>query len=134
MKTIEQLAEERYPYSKRQFSSSWFDNDKGIDEKREGYIAGYTEDKWIRVEDRPLVTREEKEWVCTDDGSKPFIAALQYNDSTQPGKELWWIHHCVIEDQVGLCIVGEDENTPAGWQIEDVTHWQKLPSPPKTDL
>lgn len=88
-------------------------------------------ENWISVEDRPLFTKDDKgNWECTKDGDDEFIAALQYEDSTQPGKELWWIHHCVVEDSIGLCIVGDVYNEPAGWDLEHVTHWQPLPSPP----
>lgn len=89
--------------------------------------------RWVKVEDVPLVIYSGNNWQTTDAGSREFIAALQYEDLTKPGKLLWWIRHCVIEDNIGLCIVGDDENTPAGWDMRDVTHYQPLPSPPKAE-
>ncbi len=89
-------------------------------------------DKWISVEDRPLYTKDEKgNWTCTEDGNKEFIAAVPYNDSKKPNENnLWWIRHCVIVDVFGLCVVGDTDNEPAGWQLEDITHWQPLPELP----
>lgn len=90
--------------------------------------------EWINVRDRPLITRNEKaQWECTLDGDKEFIAAVPYFDHGKPGKNLWWIKHCVIEDEIGLCVVGDDENVPAGWTIEDITHYFHLPEPPKNN-
>ncbi len=83
--------------------------------------------EWFSVKERPLFTKDEKGyWTCTKDGDTEFIAAVQYNDNTQPGKTFWWIHHCVIEDETGLCVVGEDGNEPAGWQLEDVEYWKPV--------
>lgn len=84
---------------------------------------------WISVEDRPLFTIDENgHWVCTEDGDKEFIAAVACEE---PSGIKWWIRHCVVEDSVGLCIVGDYENEPAGYMLSDVTHWQPLPTPPK---
>lgn len=86
---------------------------------------------WISVYDRPLFTNDEKgNWTCTDDGNKEFLAAIPYNDKNKPGKELWWIRHCVVEDSTGLCVVCDDDNEPAGWQLEDVVYYQHMPKPP----
>lgn len=115
-------------------------------EKRQfnNYIAVLNEDikelknsaalhEWISVDDRPLFTVDEKgHWTCTEDGTNDFIAALQYEDLERPNQVLWWIHHCVVEDGIGLCIVGDDSNEPAGWELECVTHWKPFPSPPKS--
>ncbi len=85
---------------------------------------------WISVEDRPLFTIDENgHWVCTEDGDKEFIAAVEYNDSREPYKTKWWIRHCVVEDGVGLCVVGDDENEPAGYELSDVTHWMPITPP-----
>ena len=79
---------------------------------------------WYSVEDRPLFTKDERGyWVCTEDGEGEFIAALKTNKG-------WWIRHCVVEDETGLCVVGDDYNEPAGWNLEDVTHWRPMWSPP----
>ena len=91
-------------------------------------------DGWVSVEEKPLITKDENNnWTCTEDGDKEFIAALPYTEKMKDGtyKDKWWIHHCIIEDEVGLYIVDDEGNTPAGWSIEDVTHWQPLPNPPK---
>lgn len=86
---------------------------------------------WHSVEDRPLFTKDERgNWTCTEDGDGEFIAALPYNDRKRPNEELWWIRHCVVEDGIGLCVVGDNDNEPAGWNLEDVTHWMPMPSPP----
>ena len=86
---------------------------------------------WHSVEDRPLFTKDERGyWICTEDGDGEFIAALPYNDSKRPNEDLWWVRHCVVEDETGLCVVGDDDNEPAGWELEDVTHWMPMPSPP----
>jgi len=88
--------------------------------------------KWISVQDRPLVIPTRRGWECTKDGEQEFLAALQYNDSVMPNEKLWWIKHCVIEDEVGLCIVGDDgENIPAGWDVTDITYWMPIKPPKK---
>lgn len=88
---------------------------------------------WINVSDRPLFTINDKEWwECTDDGDKAFMAAVPYVDKKDPGKINWWIHHCVIEEGIGLCVVGDDDNTPAGWDMKDVEWYFHIPEPPKT--
>jgi hypothetical protein len=86
---------------------------------------------WISTEIRPLFTKDEHgNWICTEDGDNEFIAAVPYSDSKKPDKDLWWIRHCVIEDESGLCVVGDCGNEPASWSVADVTHWQPMPSPP----
>ena len=86
---------------------------------------------WYSVEDRPLYTLDERgNWVCTEDGDGEFIAAVPYISSKRPTEQLWWIRHCVIEDEIGLCVVGDDDNEPAGWNLEDVTHFIPMQSPP----
>lgn len=89
--------------------------------------------EWISVEDKPLVTIGALGWEVNEGVPDEFLAAVPYNDKTRPDeKNLWWIRHCVIEDEIGLCIVGDDlENIPAGWEIEDVQFYQPIPSPPK---
>lgn len=87
--------------------------------------------EWIDVKDRPLITQSKLGWVCTEDGDKEFIAAVPYNNVDDPDKTLWWIHHCVIEDGTGLCVVGDDWNEPAGWEIQQVQYWKPWAEPPK---
>jgi hypothetical protein len=87
-------------------------------------------DGWISVEDRPLFINTPHGWKCTEDGEREFIAALPYSDSKRPNEELWWIRHCVVVDSTGLCVVTDDDTEPAGWNLEDVTHWMPLPAPP----
>lgn len=90
------------------------------------------EEGWIPVTETPLYTLDSRgNWECTEMGNKDFIAAVPYEDSNKPNEDLWWIRHCVVEDEIGLCVVGDDSNEPAGWSLEDVTHWQPLPNPPK---
>jgi len=87
---------------------------------------------WIDAKERPLVTKDQNgNWECTDDGSKEFIAAVPYIKICPLEEVLWWIRHCVIEDTVGLCVVGDDDNEPAGWKIEDITHYFHLPENPQ---
>ena len=89
-------------------------------------------DKWVSVKDAPLFTTDDKGyWICTEAGDKEFIAAVPYKDSRKPNEELWWIRHCIIEDKVGLCVVGENDNELAGWNMSDVVFYQPLPAPPK---
>lgn len=86
----------------------------------------YASQKWIPVSERPLITLDTKgNWTCTVDGDRGFIAAVPLSDDN------WWIRHCVIEDRIGLCIVGDIDNEPAGYDILDITHWQPLPPKPK---
>ncbi len=89
--------------------------------------------QWISVADSPLYTIDEKgNWICTEAGDKPFIAALQYTDKKRPGKQLWWVMPCIVEDGRGLCIIGDEENVIAGWDLTDVTHYKPLDlTPPK---
>lgn len=85
---------------------------------------------WVSVKDRPLVTVDDKgNWTCTDDGEKDFIAALEVINRID-GKVTWWIKHCVIEDSTGLCVVGDDDNEPAGWDVKDVQFYFHIPKPP----
>lgn len=88
--------------------------------------------EWRDCKDDPLFTfLANGNWECTENGDREFIAAVPYENIKQPGKNLWWIRHCVIEDGIGLCVIGDDYNEPAGWELQSVTHWQPLPSPPK---
>lgn len=83
------------------------------------------EEKWHSIEDRPLFTKNGRgHWITTQDGDQDFIAAIETNKG-------WWIRHCVIEDEVGLCVVGDDYNQPAGWELEDVMYWMPMPKAPK---
>lgn len=78
---------------------------------------------WHSVIDKPLYNKDKHEnWVCTLDGDNEngFIAAVETNEG-------WWIRHCVIEDEIGLCVVGSDYNEPAPWSIEDVLYWINFP-------
>lgn len=90
--------------------------------------------EWISTKDRPLYFMNGKGWwECTDDGDKPFMAAVPYHDEREPDEIQWWIHHCVIEDGIGLCVIGDDlENTPAGWDMKDVEYYFHIPEPIKT--
>lgn len=92
--------------------------------------------EWIDVKERPLVTYNDKgHWECTEDGDNGigFIAAIPYFNHGKPGENFWWIKHCVIEDEMGLCVVGDDENVPAGYLTSDITHYFHLPEPPKNN-
>ena len=82
--------------------------------------------QWISVEDRPIAKEDSKgNWVTTEAGNNEFIAAVPLSDGT------WWIRHCVMEDVIGLCVVGGGSATWAGWEWSDITHWQELPKPPQ---
>lgn len=90
---------------------------------------------WVSVKDKPLFTKDAKgNWKCTEEGNGEFWAAIPYNDHKQPDKrDLVWIRHCVVEDGIGLCVVGDTDNEPAGYQLEDVVYYIpiNLPQPPK---
>lgn len=84
---------------------------------------------WIKCSERPLFTVDEKQdwWTATEDGDKEFLAAV-------PTKEGWWIAHCILEDEVGLCIVGIPDtivNLVAPYGMSEITHWMPLPEPPE---
>lgn len=80
--------------------------------------------EWISVNKRPLYEKTTSGWQCTEDGDKEFLAAIKESSG-------WWIRHCVVEDRTGLCVVGDAENEPAGYELEDVQYWMPLPEPPK---
>lgn len=78
-------------------------------------------DTWNSVLHYPLYTLDKNGfWQCTEDGEGDFLAAVETNEG-------WWIRHCVIEDEIGLCIVYDDYNEPAPWSLNDVSYWSKLP-------
>lgn len=82
------------------------------------------ENNWISVNDRPLYHKTELGWETTKDGDQEFLAAIQEGGG-------WWIHHCTIEDQTGLVVIGDDyNNEPAGYDLEDIQYWQPI-EPPK---
>lgn len=90
--------------------------------------------EWISVKDRPLFQKLNKElgeeyWQLTTDGEGHFMAAIQYRDGTKPNEDQWWIHHCCVEDEIGLCVIGDDGNESAGWGIEDIDFWMKIEEP-----
>lgn len=95
----------------------------------ESALEEYTsQSKWVSVKEKPLYTKDDKGvWTCTEHGDGEFIAAVPYDDN---GECRWWIRHCVVEDRIGLCVVTDDDTEKAGWDLEDVTHYQPLPSPP----
>lgn len=97
-------------------------------ECNESFIAGYeAAQRWIPVTECPLITKDEKGyWTCTEDGEREFMAAVPYNDSKIINNLQWWVKHCVIEDEIGLCVVGDDENTPAGWNVDCVVYWMPI--------
>ncbi len=87
--------------------------------------------KWHSTEDRPLCKKDQKGhlWI-TDDGDGEFLAAVPYYNKNRPNEELWWIHHCNVGDNGSLFIIGDDYDEPAGWSVQDVTHWHPIPEPP----
>jgi hypothetical protein len=80
-------------------------------------------DGWHAASERPLFELKDGYWITTEDGAEPFLAAVHTNKG-------WWVRHCVIEDGIGLCVVGDDDNEPAGWDMGDVEYWMPLPLPP----
>ena len=85
-----------------------------------------SEDGWISVEDAPLFIETKDGWECTDAAEDEFWAAIEYTDNRYPDKVFWWIHRCVVEDEIGLCVVGDMDNEPAGWTLKDVTHYMPI--------
>lgn len=90
-------------------------------------------DGWVETKDIPLYTVDENgNWICTQAGNQPIIAALQYEDLEHPGRLLWWVMPCIVVDQLGLCVINDEENYPAGWDLADITHYKPLDlTPPK---
>lgn len=88
-------------------------------------------DRWISVKDKPLIHQNNLGWEVNKGVPDEFLAALRVTNKID-GKTSWWIRHCVIEDETGLCVVGDDENEPCGWQITDIEFYQPIPLPPKT--
>lgn len=78
--------------------------------------------EWISVKDRPLYYNNELGWECTEDGNNEFLAAIKEGGS-------WWIRHCVVEDQIGLMVVGDDGNEPAGYELQDVEYFMIIEPP-----
>ena len=85
--------------------------------------------QWVSVKDNPLFINTSLGWECTEDGEGEFLAALQYEDKKHPGKDFWWVRLCTVEDGIGLCVIGEDSNERAGWELSDVTHYCKINNP-----
>lgn len=83
--------------------------------------------EWMPVTTRPLYKTTRNGWEVTEDGEGEFWAAVPLKDGT------WWIKHCVVEDRIGLCVVCNEDTEPAGFDLEDVTHFIpiSLPEPPK---
>lgn len=82
-----------------------------------------TDNQWNSVLDKPLYVKDvQGYWTCTSDGDNKlgFFAAVETNQG-------WWIRHCIVEDGIGLCVVGSDYNEPAPWGIGDVTYWINIP-------
>jgi hypothetical protein len=99
-----------------------------------GYIAGYSlwqDEGWVSVGEKPLVSFDENKYWTVNDGipDEFFAAILVHNNKT--GKDYWWMRHCIIKDETGLCVVTDDDEEPSGWDIQSVQYWRKLPSPPK---
>ena len=83
---------------------------------------------WISTEDRPLYTVDGNgNWEATKDGEQPFLAAVL----PRRGED-WWIRQCVIEDGEGLCVVDDDGNTPAVWDLQAVEYWMPITNPEKS--
>jgi hypothetical protein len=79
---------------------------------------------WISVKASPLFTIiNDQRWECTEAGEKEFLAAIRLNNDE------WWIKHCVIEDQVGLMVVGETDNEPAGFDLSDIEFYSHITPP-----
>lgn len=89
--------------------------------------------EWISCKDRPLfnIIDDKGTWEATEEGNGEFLAAVSYTLITKPDEILWWVRHCVLESNSGLCVVGEMENEPAGYDMSDVTHYVII-KPPKT--
>ena len=88
--------------------------------------------EWISVEDKPLVIMDDKEerWTCTENGCKEFMA-LTWFTNINTGEVTPWMHHCLIEDEIGLCVVGEDGNDSASIQPWEVSYYFLIPTAPK---
>jgi hypothetical protein len=99
------------------------------------FLAGILHERacgkgWVSVKDKPLIISFDDHWEQAEGAPSEFIAAVEVHN-TKTGEDYWWIRHCVIEDNIGLCVVGDDDNQPAGWEIPDVQFYHPLPPPPK---
>lgn len=90
-----------------------------------------TKQEWISVEDRPLISQTKLGWEVNEGVPDEFIGALEVFDNKK-NTSYWWIRHCIIIDEVGLCVMSDDDYEPCGWQISDITYWQPMPEPPNT--
>ena len=138
MNKYQKEAEEMYPLTPHDPLKEGTSLQRAFDLlQQEAYLAALTKHppvEWVDAKERPLVIREGNRWITVNDVSFEFLAAVPFNDKNRPNeKNLWWIKHCVIEDEVGLCVVGDDDNERAGWEIDDVTHYIPLPAPPITN-
>lgn len=88
---------------------------------------------WVRAKERPLIKQVNNMWFTTEDGDKDFIVAIPFYEKNDQiklvGNLRWWIHHCCIE-KGRLCIVGDDGNEIAGYEISDVEYWMPMPANP----
>jgi hypothetical protein len=116
----EQLAEERYPKEKEGVPFLCDSSDISMFQ-RAAFIAGYEADKWISVEDelpdygvKVLVRGEQKGMNPQMGGAYTFITDRRNLKGTS------------LEKQIDRLL---DENH---FHANYVTHWQPLPSPPKT--
>jgi hypothetical protein len=107
----QQLAEERYPYTKDKVLQNVV-----INAQRAAFIAGYEADKWISVEDALPIENED------------VLMAVEYRASK-------FKEHGV---SIYVGFIDEYKGWHFGEQGEhigperEVKYWQPLPSPPKT--
>ena len=89
-----------------------------------------TQKEWISVKEKPLYESVEgDDFILTNAAEGEFIGAVPvFNNVTK--ETSWEVHHYVIEDEVGLCVVGEDGNEPAGWGVEDIELYMPIPKLP----
>jgi len=108
--TLQQLAEKEFP------EQDYFDGEEYSVMKREraAFIAGWEAEKWISVEDELPYKDGNSSIMCLVFGPYIDIVCRPYNE-----------YHKVWDDEDY-----DDYFSDAVGSL--ITHWQPLPSPPKT--
>jgi len=78
---------------------------------------------WISTKDSPLYTEKEGIVYGTCNASAPFMAAIELSDGT------YWVHHCLLDDEMCLNVIGEDHNQSASFEVRDIDFYMHVSMP-----